>query len=445
LGLARVAVLFYRIGPYHYARLRAAGAVADVTAIEFSNVDPTYAWDEVKGEQGFRRVTLYRDISVESQSARQIYQRMAEVLDQVQPGVVAIAGWSDRCSLAALRWALKRSVPVVLMSETTAWDEKRRWWKEAIKRGVLRLCGAALVGGRAHLEYAAQLGMPRDRIFLGYDAVDNEFFSQKADEARREEGRGSRVEQRRDRGGADRGAGSAMSDNSAGGTQRTETNGESDFRTKYGLPVKYFLAAARFIEKKNLLCLLDAYSEYVKRCEGAFKAQPWSLVLLGDGPLREKIQMRISALDLCGHVHLPGFKQYPELPVYYALASAFVHASTVEQWGLVVNEAMASGLPVLLSNRCGCTADLLEAGRNGLDFDPDDSGMIAQRMFELSSLAEAKIRCFGAASKEIIARWGPQAFAEGLRHAVETAGVAGAVRRTWRREAFLGGLTWAVS
>ncbi|PWU09036.1 MAG: hypothetical protein C5B50_28215 [Verrucomicrobia bacterium] len=424
--LARVAVLFYRIGPYHYARLRAAGTVADVTAIEFSNVDPTYAWDEVKGEEGFQRVTLYRDVSVESQSAAEIFRRMAEVLDQVQPDVVVVAGWHDRCSLAALRWALKGSVPVVLMSETTAWDEKRRWWKEAIKRSIVSLCGAALVGGRAHRDYLAQLGMSPERIFLGYDAVDNAFFNQKAD------------------------------------AMRDDVAGNDDLRKKHGLPKKYFLASARFVEKKNLLRLLEAYSEYLKLCEGQFEVQsskfnvqgsssslapstsPWSLVLLGDGPLRDKIQLRVSTLGLRGQVHLPGFKQYPDLPMYYALASAFVHASTVEQWGLVVNEAMASGLPVLLSDHCGCTADLLEEGRNGFRFDPYDSGMLAGRMSELSRMGEDQLNFCGAASKEIISRWGPEAFAKGLHQAVEAAREAGPARLTGRREALLIGLTWAL-
>ncbi len=65
---------------------------------------------------------------------------------------------------------------------------------------------------------------------------------------------------------------------------------------------------------------------------------------------------------------LPGFKPYDELPVYYALANAFVHASTSEQWGLVVNEAIATGLPVIVSNRCGCAPELVNG--NGFTFDP---------------------------------------------------------------------------
>src|SRR5208337_5127598 len=81
--------------------------------------------------------------------------------------------------------------------------------------------------------------------------------------------------------------------------------------------------------------------------------------------------------------HLPGFKQYEELPAYYGLAGAFVHASTAEQWGLVANEAMASGLPVLVSNRCGCATELVEEGRNGFAFDPENVEQLAGFMRRL--------------------------------------------------------------
>ena len=76
-------------------------------------------------------------------------------------------------------------------------------------------------------------------------------------------------------------------------------------------------------------------------------------------------------------VLLPGFKQYPELPLYYGLAGAFVLPSLTEPWGLVVNEAMAAGLPVVVSDRCGCASDLVRPGENGFAFDPCDIEQLA--------------------------------------------------------------------
>src|SRR5262249_41808278 len=146
-------------------------------------------------------------------------------------------------------------------------------------------------------------------------------------------------------------------------------------RTALRLPADYFLASARFTEKKNLPGLLRAYARYRDRCQEnrtGDAQSPWELVVLGDGPGRQQLEQLRDELGLSERVRLPGFQQYDVLSSYYAFARAFVHASTVEQWGLVVNEAMASGLPILLSNRCGCASMLLDEGVNGYLFDPED-------------------------------------------------------------------------
>src|ERR1035441_6959071 len=143
---------------------------------------------------------------------------------------------------------------------------------------------------------------------------------------------------------------------------------------------------------------------------------PWSLVLLGDGPLRSALNSQLSTLNLHSHVLLPGFKQYPDLPVYYGLASAFIHASTTEQWGLVVNEAMASGLPVLVSNRCGCATDLVQAGVNGFTFDPYNEQEMAALMLKVSAF-NFPLSDFGSQSQRIISKWGVARFAAGVQAA----------------------------
>jgi glycosyltransferase involved in cell wall biosynthesis len=120
-------------------------------------------------------------------------------------------------------------------------------------------------------------------------------------------------------------------------------------------------------------------------------------------------------------VLLPGFKQYPDLPAYYGLASAFIHASTTEQWGLVVNEAMASGLPVLVSNRCGCAQDLVREGVNGFTFDPYNVEEMANVMLRLTETPKHRLTEMGDASRQLISAWGPERFARGLHDAAETA------------------------
>jgi 1,2-diacylglycerol 3-alpha-glucosyltransferase len=332
-------------------------------------------------------VTLFPSGVARPMSAKEVSERVEDALQSCSLDAVAIPGWSDKGALAALRWCTETGTPPILMSESTALDEPRLQWRERIKGRIVHLCSTALAGGQRHIDYLVELGMPRDQIFTGYNVVDNEHFRQKATEIR---------------------------------------NQRSEVRQKYGLPENYFLASARFIKKKNLPTLIRAYGEYRDRSEvrrqesvAGGRMAPWDLVLLGDGPLRETLNFQLSALNLRGHVYLPGFKQYEELPVYYALAKAFVHASATEQWGLVVNEASASGLPVIVSNRCGCVPELVQD--NGFTFDPMNQAELASRLFEMASLSDDERERLGQASLRIATNFGPNRFGEGLKRAATMA------------------------
>ncbi len=383
ISSVRVAVLFQRLGPYHHARLNAAGKLLSVWGVEACATEDTYAWDKIEGASAFTRVTLTERDSGDRQWRHELHRKMLNALDEIKPQVVVVPGWSFADALSALWWCAQTHTPSVVMSESTAWDEPRVAWKEWIKSRLVKLNSAALAGGTPHRDYLAQLGLVRKKIFLGYDVVDNDYFQRKSAEARSQ---------------------------------------KSEIRSKLGLPETFFLASARFVEKKNLFRLVQAYGRYRALAEksGTEKAKIWPLVLLGDGELKTEIKKTISELGLETFVHLSGFKQYDELPAYFGLASAFVHASTTEQWGLVVNEAMASGLPVLVSNRCGCAADLVLPGVNGFQFDPNNVDQLAQLLLKIST-ENFPLADFGAASQRLIADWGTERFASGLRDAVAVA------------------------
>jgi 1,2-diacylglycerol 3-alpha-glucosyltransferase len=273
----RIAVIFHRFGPYHCARLEAAARQYDVTGIEVAAETQDYAWSSVKGAEGYSRVTLFPGGVARRMSAKEVSERVEDALQSCSPDAVAIPGWSDKGALAALRWCTETGTPPILMSESTALDEPRVGWREWIKGRIVRLCSTALVGGQRHIDYLVELGVPRDQIFTGYDVVDNEHFRQKATEIR---------------------------------------NQRSKVRKKYGLPENYFLASARFIEKKNLPTLIRSYARYRQLAGNTDNRRqttdnrPWDLVLLGDGPLHETLNSQLSALSLQHSVLLPGFKQY---------------------------------------------------------------------------------------------------------------------------------------
>ena len=373
-----IAVVFHYIGPYHHARLNAAASRLSVTGFEWL-AKARDAWGKAGSDARYHKVSLFPEAAHNDLGSSQLRRAFWSALEQANPDVVAVNGWNDFGSLVAADCCVRRGIPMVVMSESARQDEPRTWWKEMIKRRVVGVYSAALVGGQRHVEYLVELGMPRDRIFTGYDVVDNAYFRRRAEEVRSQ---------------------------------------KSDVRKQYGLSENYFLASARFIEKKNLPTLIRAYAAYRQKSEASGNP-PWDVVLLGDGPLREALNSQLSTLNLHAHVHLPGFKPYDELPVYYALAKAFVHASTTEQWGLVVNEAVASGLPVIVSERCGCVPELVRG--NGFTFDPIDERELPSRLLQIASLSDDERRSLGDASYRIAENFAPEHFGEGLEQAAKLA------------------------
>src|SRR6266481_2069530 len=278
-----IGVVFHHIGPYHHARLNAAADRLSVTGIEWS-AKGYDSWGALATPARYRRVSLFPEATEHHPLKTELRRAFCSALEQMNPDVVTVNGWNNFGSLIAANCCMRRRIPMVVMSESSRQDEPRTWWKEAIKRRIIGLYSAALVGGQRHVEYLIELGMPRERIFTGYDVVDNDYFRQKAEGV---------------------------------GIQRSEVT------QKYALPENYFLASARFIEKKNLTALIEAFAEYRQRSEVrgrksdiSHQHSPWDLVLLGDGPLRQAINSQLSTLNLCSHVHLPGFKPYDQLPIY---------------------------------------------------------------------------------------------------------------------------------
>lgn len=310
-------------------------------------------------------------------AGRHLVKAIKNAFVTLDPDAVCVPGWGSPLGIASLIAARSEGLPSIVLSESQAADNPRVWWKEAVKRRFLDACSAALVGGSPHLDYLVSLGMPEDRIFMGYDVVDNHHF--------------------------------------AGGADRARASGV-ELRQALRLPEQYFLASGRFIHKKNFASLLQGFAFYRERAG----REAWNLVLLGDGVLRKDLERLTQSLGIAEAVHMPGFKNYEELPVYYGLAGAFVHSSTTEQWGLVVNEAMAAGLPVIVSDRVGCAADLVKHGTNGYIFDPYKPETLARYMYTVTD-GDADRISMGQASRLIIERWTPRFFAENLLHAAEVA------------------------
>ncbi|HET6566603.1 MAG TPA: glycosyltransferase family 4 protein [Rhodothermales bacterium] len=378
--MKRVVVQWPRFGPYHLARLRAAhsffgGRGVELVGLETAGSDATYAWRIESGATPFRREQVFPGRVFEDLKPAEIHTHVLNRLEELDPDAVAITSYSTPDARACLYWCRSRRRTAVLMSASKEDDAPRSVLREYLKSRLVRQFDAALVGGSPQRAYCEKLGVPPKSVFDGYDVIDNDYFAAGAEEAR------SCPDRYRHLPGLDHDA-------------------------------PFFLASGRFVARKNLDGLLRAY--------GYYRAQvpaPWRLVLLGDGPERQRLteQVRTTAIE---GVTFSGFRQIDEIPAYYGLADVFVHPAFMEQWGLVVNEAMAAGLPVLVSEHAGCAQDLVQDGENGFRFDPADAPTLARLMVQIASDSSLRTR-MGERSRAIISDWGPERFAKGLWQAIE--------------------------
>lgn len=366
-----------QIGHYHDARFRAASGRFERFTVLSCAGEGHFAEFAARRTDGYEVEGLAPDRAAYAAAVHSgaFLAQVLAVLDRRRPDAVAVSGWASAESFGALIWARQNRVPVVVMAESQADDARRSRLREALKGHIVRSFDSALAGGYSTRSYLAGLGMGEDRITLGYNAVDNAHFSAGADGARAE---------------------------------------DICLRARHGLPPRYFLASSRFVPKKNLPRLVRAYARARAGTDAPFP----DLVILGDGPERAMLETLICRAGLAGAVHLPGFREYDLLPVYYGLSAGFLHVATREQWGLVINEALAAGVPVLASDRCGATRTLLAGGRGGLVVDAADEAAIARAIAELAALSPEGWARMSAEARAAVANWGPDRFADGLEQAV---------------------------
>lgn len=371
----RVAVVWIDWYPYHVARF--CGLVSafngEVAGIELVGGIGVHAGLKFREEvpEGLPVTTLLPNVSWGEASHLRLAWMVWQELSRLEPEVVLVPGYYTLPGLATALWARVHGAKSVLMTESCAFDHARTGWREKVKSfGLRMLFSWAVTGGRAHVAYLRQLGFPLDRVTGFYDVVDNTFFGEGSKLLRKEPGR-------------------ARADNGLG---------ESP----------YFLYVGRLAEEKNVTTLLTSWIAY-RNAGGS-----WPLVLVGEGPESGALRELAAACKFGKDVVFPGLRSAAELLPFYAFAGCFVLPSWREPWGLVVNEAMAAGLPVLVSTRCGCAADLLTEGRNGFSFEPLDEARCTTLLLRMESLTAEQRAHMGAASARAIEVFSPQSFGQSI-------------------------------
>ncbi|WAC13699.1 glycosyltransferase family 4 protein [Dyadobacter pollutisoli] len=237
-----------------------------------------------------------------------------------KPTVLNITGYFDWAQVLLMFYARMKGVKVVISSESSSMDHNRSAIKEAIKKFIVNRANAFFCFGKSSAVYLENLGVKPDDIAVRNAAViDEEFIKTQYDQAKEK--------------------------------VTPDTN------------IRRFIYVGRLAPEKNLELMLHAFSK--------FRDENWELLLVGDGPSRALLENLANELDINAKVQFAGGFPWYQVPDWLAKSDVLILPSKSEPWGLVVNEAMVCGMPVIVSSTCGCAEDLVRNRVNGFSFDPE--------------------------------------------------------------------------
>ncbi|GAB3808045.1 hypothetical protein GCM10028819_46170 [Spirosoma humi] len=319
---------------------------------------------------------LLFDRFVEEVTLRERFKALLTRARADKPDVIILTGYYDLAQVFLLGWARRKGIRVIMQNESTAADHERGGWKEHIKRWIFSQCDGFFCFGTQSANYLIQLGVSPEKILLRKNAVDNNTLQIAYERAL---------------------------------VNRTQE------QARLGLRPKNVVFVGRFIAFKNLPTLLRAFSEALHQSPHSAE---WGLILLGEGPDHDALTHQIDTLPVADQVKLMPSRPWYQVPDLLALSDVLVLPSLSEPWGLVVNEAMACGLPVIVSDRCGCASDLVREGENGFVFDPQNQSQLTALLLRFMN-NELNLAAMQAASKKIIAPYSPEAVANDMLDGIQ--------------------------
>ena len=320
---------------------------------------------------------LFPERKMESLTGREAAKALWDQLERIKPDVVIAGAIAFPSGATAVRWCKSRYKPVVIFDNARLQDVPRSWLVNFIKKCIYRNVNAVISPAPSQAGAFEYWGVERERIFFGLNVVDNAWFSSRVD---------------------------------------TFRSNKNLLLEELGLPEQFILGVGRLIEKKNWLQLVEAFAEVNQ----GILEKKWALVLVGEGPDKSKIKTFCKSRPLADVIMRP-FASQEELCKYYALASAVVLPSSFETWGLVVNEAMAAVLPVLVSDQCGCADSLVEHGKNGYLFSPNNKSALIEVLQRFMNKDSDERIAMGKRSIEIISEWSLDRFSQAAWQAIEHA------------------------
>ena len=321
-----------------------------IIGVELVSVDENYRSDPLP-PTSFKKLTLFGNAMIgEISHASRVFKTLHACLREGAVDVfLCHHEYAATWTIAAILRLCGRRVYV--MNNSKFDDKERHLIREALKSiTFLPYCGALTSGTRAK-SYLAFLGMAESKIVSGYNTLSIKRIREHAKAPPAPAGR--------------------------------------NFKERH------FTTVARFVPKKNLFFLVDAYRQYAMHV-----SEPRELHLVGYGPLETELNERIRELNLETLVLMRGFLSNEQVCELLASTLVLILPSIEEQFGNVVIEAQAMGLPVIISDNCGCWDHLVRSGVNGFVVEPDNIEGLCLYMNWLS-MDEALWRRMSEAAVEV--------------------------------------------
>ncbi len=250
------------------------------------------------------------------------------LIDEIQhwmPDAILVYGWSFVSHLKVLRF-FKGKIPVLFRGDSTLLNENRsikKYLRRIFLKYVYSFIDIALYAGLANKDYFLAHGIKENKLFFMPHAIDNDRFC------------------------------------------RNENNVARGLELRKKLLIEedalVFLFAAKLDINKNASLLINAFLNLNKN--------DTYLVIAGNGTLEQSLKLQYG---LKKNIRFIDFQNQNQMPNLYSMCDVFTLPSKSETWGLSVNEAMAGGKAVIISNTCGASYDLIEHGVNGFVFKNDD-------------------------------------------------------------------------
>lgn len=286
-----------------------------------------------------------------------------------------INGYANLSSWIGLITGWLTRTPILFRGETLL-SKTNYWFKEKIKylilSNLLKKVKACLPIGILSKDFYLHFGLTEDRLFMTPYTVDNDYFLQQAQFWK------SKKEQ-----------------------IKKEIGITNDS------PI--ILYSAKLIKRKRPMDLLKAFEDISEKA---------MLIFVGDGALRQILEKHAQEKDI-KNVFFLGFKNQSEISKYYAVADIFVLPSSFEPWGLVINEAMCFGLPVITTEETASSRDLVKNRENGFVYRAGDIGSLKKILCNIIDDKE-KIEEMGRESLRIINHWNIASTVKGIITALET-------------------------